>query len=628
MNTSSIKKIIGKHSINGLESGIIRHYLQRRGISAEDSHFLSSYLDQSGHDESIESHELDKLGIETIKDLEHTLELLIPKEDRKLNGAFFTPDYIVDHIIDEVGPSEDDLCADLSCGCGAFLLGLVRYFQKKYQKTILEIVSENVFGADILEYNIRRAKLLLSIYALENGEVLREEDFNLLHIDSLRHVWEREFDVVVGNPPYVKYQDLDDENREYLIHNWKTIKVGTFNMYFAFFELGYRLLKETGRLGYITPNNYFTSLAGESLRVFFQQQECIYKIIDFSHHKVFDAQTYTTLTFINKKNNREILFDRINGKYKPEGFLKNVDTSPNPLSALSTKKWRLLKSEERKVIHAIENVGTPLSRLFKIYVGIATLKDQLFFIDGSREEEGCYVKDFDGVEYHIEKDSTRAIFKISDFKKSSDFAQNQRRIVFPYRIVKGKGVPLEESDMERLYPKTLAYFRVVREELKKREKKGQSIDPFYIYGRSQGLTRTGKKILTPTFSRYPRFTTVDDEEALFCNGYGLFFQEPSGGLFDQEPITKVENIQAVEKILNSYLMHYYVSKTSVSIQGGYPCYQKNFIQKFSIPFLAANEVSFLNTCTSQKEVNEFLIKKYGLELDIPADYYLEYEEVE
>jgi len=72
--------------------------------------------------------------------------------------------------------------------------------------------------------------------------------------------------IVVGNPPYVKFQDLTDVNRIYLQKHWTTVEGGTFNLYFAFFELGYKLLKVNGKLGYITPNNYFTSLSGEALR--------------------------------------------------------------------------------------------------------------------------------------------------------------------------------------------------------------------------------------------------------------------------------------------------------------------------------------------------------------------------
>lgn len=100
----------------------------------------------------------------------------------------------------------------------------------------------------------------MTIYALQNGENVDEADFNLYVQDSLKANWNTEFDNVIGNPPYVKFQDLTDENRKYLAKNWTTVDNGNFNLYFAFFELGYKLLNSNGKLGFITPNNYFTHI--------------------------------------------------------------------------------------------------------------------------------------------------------------------------------------------------------------------------------------------------------------------------------------------------------------------------------------------------------------------------------
>ena len=76
----------------------------------------------------------------------------------------------------------------------------------------------------------------------------------------------------------------------------------------------------------------------------------------------------------------------------------------------------------------------------------------------------------------------------------------------------------------------------------------------------------------------------------------------------------VSNVDALLKILNSYIMHYYVSKTSVSIEGNYPCYQKNFIEKFSIPYFNKDEIQFLKIEKNSDKINSFLIDKYQLKL--------------
>jgi len=79
----------------------------------------------------------------------------------------------------------------------------------------------------------------------------------------------------------------------------------------------------------------------------------------------------------------------------------------------------------------------------------------------------------------------------------------------------------------------------------------------------------------------------------------------------------LENIDVVQKILNSCVMDYYVTKTSVAIEGGYPCYQKNFIEKFTIPELTEEEVELIRNLKDPVEIDEFLIGKYHLNLPVP-----------
>jgi methylase of polypeptide subunit release factors len=614
-----LNDLISNQDLTSLEKHLVCQYLNNKNLDFTESPILTEYLKTFEQDTNL-FFGVSSLEIDTIKDLENHLELIIPQTDRKLNGAFFTPDYIIDFIINEVKPQPNDKNLDPSCGCGAFLIGLTDYYKNTFDKSIKSIVKENIFGSDILAYNIHRTKLLLSIYALQHNEILEESDFNLYNQDSLKAEWNLTFDTVVGNPPYVKFQDLSDENREYLVKNWTTVEGGTFNLYFAFFELGYKLLKPTGRLGFITPNNYFTSLAGEAIRRFFQQKKCVTRIIDFTHKKVFDAQTYTALTFLNKQENEAITFDRLKNGYTPQDFLPIANGSPNYLKDLNVKKWRLLKTDEQKNIRTIETIGTQISKLFDICVGIATLKDDVFFIDGTNEKNGYFIKTTDKGTFEIEKEITKPVYKISDFKTQEEAEQNTRRIICPY-IIKGKtATPIPETEFKKRFPKCYEYLLSEKEVLQNRDKGKVKFEPFFVWGRTQGLAKTGKKILNPTFSQTPRFLKIDEEEAYFTNGYGTYFREPEiDTLFADtvNPISKIKNIDVVQKILNSIVMHYYISKTSVAIEGGYPCYQKNFIEKFTIPEFTESEIELLRSLNDKDEIDGFLIEKYHLNLPVP-----------
>ena len=621
MNKSLINELLNSHDIDLIEAHLIYSFLRNKELNINESPVISDLLKNFTPNPQIYI-QISTLDITNLKLLENYLELLIPKADRKINGAFFTPSYIVEFIIKEVSPKLDDKCLDPSCGCGAFLIGLVEYYKANYKKSVKEIIKENIFGSDILYYNVIRAKIILSLYGLLNNERIEDSDFNIYHQDSLKTNWTRKFEVIVGNPPYVKYQDLSDDYRKYLAGYWKTIDTGTFNLYFAFFELGHKLLESQGRLGYITPNNYFTSLAGLSLRQYFLQNKCLTRVIDFSHKKVFDAQTYTAISFLNKKVNKEILYDKIDNNQSCDSFLNTANGSSNQIENLNVKKWRLLKTNEQENIKIIENIGTPIKQLFNIAVGIATLKDEVFFVDGTFEQDNLYTKTTDNGTFQIEKSVTKPVYKISHFKSQEEVKNNKLRIITPYYTNGKSASPILEKEFKEKYPKCYEYLLSEKDKLISRDKGKTNYSPFYVWGRTQGITRFGKKILNPTFSKHPRFLFVPEEDAYYTNGYGIYFDKhdsSSASLFDDltHPMAKESNILVVQKILNSVVMEYYITKTSVSIQGGFPCYQKNFIEKFTIPNFSREEIEILQAMSDKAQIDEFLIKKYQINLSLP-----------
>ena len=60
-----------------------------------------------------------------------------------------------------------------------------------------------------------------------------------------------------------------------------------------------------------------------------------------------------------------------------------------------------------------------------------------------------------------------------------------------------------------------------------------------------------------------------------------------------------------------------ISSFSVAIEGGYPCYQKNFIEKFTIPELTEEEINTIRRLSNPQDIDEFLIGKYHLNLPVP-----------
>ena len=138
-----------------------------------------------------------------------------------------------------------------------------------------------------------------------------------------------------------------------------------------------------------------------------------------------------------------------------------------------------------------------------------------------------------------------------------------------------------------------------KNDLDTRDKGRPNPKGWYAYGRTQGLNKYGKKLLFPTFSNHPKFMYVENEEALFCNGYGIFENDRY-------------ELNILFKILNSIVMEYYVNNTSYSIEGGYYCYQKKYIERFSIPWLSDKQISDINNL-SGKDLDNYLWELYELD---------------
>ena len=237
----TIRSLIKEFSIRDIEKQLILHYLNAHNMNFAQSSYLMDYL--NGFDAPNElSEKVSQLNHTDLLQIANDMELLIPKEDKKTNGAFFTPSYIVDYIIETVHPQIHETSVDLSCGSGAFILGLLRYYTSTYNISVEQCIKRNIFGVDILSYNVERCKLLIIVFGLSKNEIINVDDIHVFQADSLKKEWNNKFDVIVGNPPYVKFQDLDDNTRSFLLNHCETTKLRTYNLYFAFFELGLKLL--------------------------------------------------------------------------------------------------------------------------------------------------------------------------------------------------------------------------------------------------------------------------------------------------------------------------------------------------------------------------------------------------
>lgn len=603
INKKIVNDLLKSFKIEEIEAGLLKYFITKNKLTSKNR-LINDILKFDSEGKAY--HYFVRLNKNiTLSDIERLFELLIPSEDKRINGAVYTPKYIVDYIVTNTIKKFGTVC-DCSCGAGAFLLGSLKHLKEISNKPIIEIIESCIYGADINSLSVRRAKIILTLYAILNNEDSEEIKFNIRNIDSLETDWNNVFpniksqggfDFVVGNPPYVRIQDLDDVNKDKLLSKWSTIKSGNFNLYFAFFELGMEILNNKGVLGYITPNNYFTSLAGVQLREWFSKHKQINRILNFNHLKIFDnAQTYTCITFMNKDNHNEYF------EYyylEDKSLLQNLDSvkfSRYFYEWLDSKKWRLMSEGDYHNIRKIETSGKPLGKVCQIRVGIATLKDNIFFVEDLEDENLCKAT-YNNKNYFIEKSITRKVVKISSMKEESEIEKNNRRIIFPYKNENDKFIAFSEEELKNNYPKCYSYLLDAKKELETRDKGKKSYPVWFAWGRTQGMNYRGKRLYTRTFYHKPDFMFDETEDSFFCNGYAVFCKN---------------RVKAIQKLLNSEVMNYYVKMTSVEIEGNYQCYQKNFIEKFTILDFSEDEWKYIETEEDINKLNNWLFEKYQI----------------
>lgn len=514
--------------------------------------------------------------------------------EKKLNGIVYTPRWIVELILDNLDYKNNiyqKKIIDPACGDGAFLNEvLIRFIEdakkaKIGNKTLKEKIENNIFGFDTDENAIEKCLLMLDGIAQKYN--LKNIKWNILKTDSLDRSFVNRFfdsfDFVVGNPPYIRIQHLGLKRKEKIQNDWQLCKKGSTDIFITFFELGYYLLNKTGRLGYITPNTYLKTKAGEGLRNFIKFHKILKTLIDFEHNQLFDnATTYSLITILDKNHSKNTI-SLFKGDRENINYIDEVD-----IEKLNKNNWILTSKDILEKLNKIEKRGLPLNEIAKIHVGITTLADDYYiFKDPVMDGSFAEIRLKDGRAFRVEREILKPTIKAS-ILKSSDEDQN-RFIIFPYKRIGDKHFIIEEKELKEKYPYIYKYFKTIKEVLDSRDKGKPNTVAWYAFGRSQGLdTSFGKKILTSPINLKPNFIVWEKEEYTFYAGYCIKFDG---------------NLELLAKYLNSSDMEFYINNISRNYQNNYKSFAKSFIEKFG--------VDDLNLINNQKQGQLLTSRPYG-----------------
>lgn len=611
---NQIFRFLKKYSTQPFEVDrlIISAYLIKNNLEVKNNQLLNEYFITP---ENVSEYEYlsafveiitNEINIFDIEDLIEIFEFVISPSDRIINGAIYTPLAIREYIVSKAFDKKNDVLgaikiADISCGCGGFLLTAAQQLRKKTSHTYSYIFKNQIFGLDIQDYSIKRTKLLLTLLALADGEDNSEFEFNLHKGDTLIFKWEDQyvhfsgFDVIVGNPPYVCARNLDDDVKQNL-SKWFVCKAGNPDLYIPFFQIGFECLSENGILGFITMNTFFKSLNGRALRDYFKQQSVKLTIIDFGTYQIFKSKnTYTCICFIERKVQEYINYYQSNQKKLPSTI---NDFEKVFYSSLDSRKgWNL---KDSKIISIIESTGIAFGDLYKTRHGIATLKNDIYIFTPIREDDNYYYLQNVSL-YPIEKGICKDIINSNKLSREIDFDRIKEKVIFPYTN-DDKPKLLSETYFVQNFPNAYKYLSDKKNILAGRDKGKGKYENWYAFGRTQSLERVSNKLFFPKMSdKIPSYIISFDDNLLFYNGQAIIGH------------TK-EEMMLIKKIMESRLFWYYIKTTSKPYSSDYYSLNGNYIRNFGICHLTDIEKKFV-LCEQNKAIlDAFFEKKYGLDL--------------
>lgn len=486
----------------------------------------------------------------------------------KILGQVFTPKWIVNEILDLIDYQGskilDKYILEPSSGDGAFLNEIVKRYIESCKNNhlqnnaIKERLEKYIFAVELDETEYKKSIANLNYLVLQFGinEQVNWKIFNENTLDFYKN-YIGFFDYVVGNPPYIRIHNLDLTTREILKNEFQFSK-GTIDIYLSFYEMGFKLLKEDGYLGYITPNSFLHNSSYQSFRDYLKREKTLKTLIDFKANKIFKGfSTYTAITIFRKNNKsdffeyKELIIDKIELKNKIN------------FNSLSKLDWSFTDVENENFLRNLEkDKNSTVKDFFDVQYGFATLRDKIFIQKTIPFDENLVY--FNGS--LIEKGLLKKVVKGSKYKGIVD---ENEKIIFPYELIDNRYIPISEDKLKKQYPKTYQYFLKNRDELERRDLNKETI--WYEYGRSQGVqTIHQEKIVLSTL----------------VNGKIDFFKVPKdvlmySGIF----IVKNKSFsdwKVIENVLKSEEFYKYIRLTGKDFSGGYKSVTSKQIKNFKI----------------------------------------------
>jgi hypothetical protein len=469
---------------------------------------------------------------------------------------------------------------DPACGSGAFLNKAANVLleihesirEQLYAKGTLdhiwdpieerrEILLNNIYGVDLNEESVDITKLSLFLKVCRKGLILPNLEKNIKCGNSLiddpeftnkPFNWQTEFpkifedggfDVIIGNPPYVRQEKIK-EIKPYL-KDYYEVYTGVADLYVYFFEKGLGVLRQNGRLGFISSNKFTKSNYGRNLRKFILNSSAFQIYFDHTYSGVFeDATTYPSV-FIFKKgtnNDNKII---VNNEFELEQ------------KRLNESEWGFVRPEVLDLKDKVDLKGTKIMDIsnIQIFYGIKTGYNEAFVIN-EKTKNDLITKDPNSI------DIIKPLLTGRDIKR---WMINYKNL---YLIFTRRGIDID------LYPAIKDYLSQFKEKLTPKNA-GQTI------GRKSGPYEWYE--IQDAVDYYEEF---DKNKLIYPNlASSLFVVFDENGYYTNQKcfiVTSDINLKFLGTILSSKVLNFVFSLSGTPLQGNYYDLNKKYIENLPI----------------------------------------------
>lgn len=402
------------------------------------------------------------------------------------------------------------------------------------------------------------------------------------------------FDVVIGNPPYIRIQTLKQKDPKlvaFFKDHYASAAKGNYDIYVVFIEAGLRLLKADGHLAYICPHKFFNAQYGEPIREVIASGKHLRHVVHFGEQQVFPgASIYTCLLFLSRTSSPDCRFVRAADL---EAWKATFAGTEGKFSATSVtnEEWNFTVGKGRAVFERLHHHPQTLESVTqRIFQGIKTSADKIYIVEERKRTKNKVVifSPQTEREHEVEPDLFHPLIKGGD-SRAYLITKTDRLILFPYaQGADGQVELIPATTFKRDYPLIWAYLLANRKYLEGREDGAFNGANWFAYGRSQALdVMPLPKLFTPDLALSASFAFDDTGELFFtggvAGGYGIL------------PNAEVHP-KCLLALLNSQVVDFFHHQIATQMRGGWYSYESRFIKNLPIAATATEQEKRIVAC--------------------------------